>query len=72
MAHYERSLSLALPPGQSAFLWGPRKAGKSTLLRARFPDSARFDLLDARLLLEFTRAPWRRFLERLWAGELID
>lgn len=59
MAHYERSLRLTLPPGQSAFLWGPRKVGKSTLLRARFPDSACFDLLDARLLLEFTRAPWR-------------
>lgn len=59
MAHYERILSLALPPGQSAFLWGPRKSGKSTLLRAQFPDSPRFDLLDARLLLEFTRAPWR-------------
>ena len=57
MAHYERALQLTLPPGQSAFLWGPRKAGKSTLLRAQFPDSARFDLLDARLLLEFTRAP---------------
>ncbi len=59
MAHYERLLRLTLPPGQSAFLWGPRKAGKSTLLRARFPDSARFDLLDTRLLLEFARAPWR-------------
>ena len=59
MAHYERILRLTLPPGQSAFLWGPRKAGKSTLLRAQFPDSARFDLLDTRLLLEFTRAPWR-------------
>ena len=59
MAHYRRALRLTLPPGQSAFLWGPRKAGKSTLLRAQFPDSARFDLLDTRLLLEFTRAPWR-------------
>ena len=55
---YQRTLLLDLPPGQSAFLWGPRKTGKSTLLRHQFPDSARFDLLDTRLLLEFTRAPW--------------
>ncbi|MDE2926045.1 MAG: DUF4143 domain-containing protein [Acidobacteriota bacterium] len=39
-------------------MWGPRKTGKSTLLRRRFPHSARFDLLDTRLMLEFTRAPW--------------
>ncbi|MDE0108255.1 MAG: DUF4143 domain-containing protein [Bryobacterales bacterium] len=55
---YERILSLELPKGQSAFLWGPRKTGKSTLLRQRFPDAVRFDLLDTRLLLEFTRSPW--------------
>ncbi len=55
---YERILRLELPKGQSAFLWGPRKTGKSTLLRERFPDAVRFDLLDTRLLLEFTRSPW--------------
>lgn len=55
---YARTLAIELPRGQSAFLWGARKTGKSTLLRRRFPLSARFDLLDTRLLLEFTRAPW--------------
>ena len=63
---YKRSLSLDLPPGQSAFLWGPRKTGKSTLLRQRFPDAARFDLLDTRLLLDLTRSPWS-LVERLSA-----
>ena len=63
---YERILSLELPKGQSAFLWGPRKTGKSTLLRERFPDAVRFDLLDTRLLLEFTRRPWA-LAERLAA-----
>ena len=58
MAAYRRILDLTLPRGQSAFLWGPRKTGKSTLLRQSFPRSARFDLLDTRLLLELTRAPW--------------
>ena len=55
---YARSLGIELPRGQSAFLWGARKTGKSTLLRRRFPLSASYDLLDTRLLLEFTRAPW--------------
>ncbi|MCY4440604.1 MAG: DUF4143 domain-containing protein [Deltaproteobacteria bacterium] len=58
MPEYARSLDIDLPRDQSAFLWGPRKTGKSTLLRRRFPQSARFDLLDTRLMLEFTRAPW--------------
>ena len=57
--HYQRLLDIDLPERQSAFLWGPRKVGKSTLLRQRFPQAARFDLLDTRLLLELTRAPWR-------------
>ena len=55
---YPRTLRIDLPPGQSAFLWGPRKTGKSTSLQQHFPDAARFDLVDTRLLLEFTRAPW--------------
>ena len=63
---YPRTLGIELPSGQSAFLWGPRKTGKSTLLRQQFARSARFDLLDTRLLLEFTRAPWT-FAERVRA-----
>ena len=58
MVIYDRHLRIALPQGRSAFLWGPRKTGKSTFLRQRFPRAVRFDLLDTRLLLEFTRAPW--------------
>ena len=58
MGFYRRELRFDLPPGQSAFLWGARKTGKSTLLAQRFPDSARFDLLDTRTLLTFTREPW--------------
>ncbi len=55
---YARELKIDLPPGQSAFLWGARKTGKSTLLQRQFPESIRFDLLDTRLMLEFTREPW--------------
>ena len=68
--HYSRTLRLDLPRGQSAFLWGPRKTGKSTLLRGLFPKAARFDLLDTRLLLEFTRAPWA-FSERVAAFDQV-
>lgn len=66
MSLYARELGLELPAGQSAFLWGPRKVGKSTLLAQRFPDSARFDLLDTRTLLQFMREPWT-FAERVLA-----
>ncbi|MDE0680163.1 MAG: AAA family ATPase [Gammaproteobacteria bacterium] len=58
MGLYSRELGLDLPAGQSAFLWGPRKVGKSTLLAQRFSDSARFDLLDTRTLVQFIREPW--------------
>ena len=66
MVLYRRTLPLDLPARQSAFLWGPRKVGKSTLLAGRFESSARFDLLDTRVLVEFTRAPWT-FSERVMA-----
>ena len=66
MGAYRRELRLDLPARQSAFLWGPRKTGKSTLLAKRFPHSARFDLLETRTFLEFTREPWL-FAERVLA-----
>ncbi|HEY4596997.1 MAG TPA: AAA family ATPase, partial [Thermoanaerobaculia bacterium] len=42
---------------QSAFLWGPRKTGKSTYLRSAFPSSVTFDLLQTDLMLELTKRP---------------
>ena len=55
---YNRKLKIDVPQGLSAFLWGPRKTGKSTLLKQQFPDSAYFDLLDTNLMVELTGAPW--------------
>ena len=52
-----RILTIDLPPKQSAFLWGPRKTGKSTYLKKQFPESVVYDFLDTDLFLEFSRRP---------------
>jgi predicted AAA+ superfamily ATPase len=53
-----RLLKIKLPKGQSAFLWGPRKTGKTTFLRQTFPDSLSYDLLQTDLFLEFVKRPF--------------
>ena len=53
-----RLLKIKLPKGQSAFLWGPRKTGKTTFLRAAFPDSLSYDLLKTDLFLELVKRPF--------------
>ena len=50
-------MRISLPARQSAFLWGPRKTGKSTYLRSVFPESLTFDLLQTDLMLEFAKRP---------------
>jgi uncharacterized protein len=66
--NYTRALSISLPGGgQSAFLWGARKTGKSTLLQHLFPDSMWFDFLDTHLYLELSKEPWL-LRERILAG----
>jgi len=57
MASILRILNLALPPGQSAFLWGPRKTGKSTYLKERYPQSLVYNFLNTELVLEFAKRP---------------
>jgi len=52
-----RILNINLPLRQSAFLWGPRKTGKSTYLKAKFPDSLVYDFLKTDLFLEFSKRP---------------
>lgn len=56
---FVRTLDLELPPGQSAFLWGARQTGKSTLLRERFPHVPYFDLLDFDTRFKFATRPSR-------------
>jgi predicted AAA+ superfamily ATPase len=57
MESIDRVLRISLPKHQSAFLWGPRKTGKSTFLRSVFPDSLTFDLLQTDLMLELAKRP---------------
>jgi predicted AAA+ superfamily ATPase len=52
-----RMLKIELPKRQSAFLWGPRKTGKSTFLKKNFPDSLFIDLLDTDRQLEYLKRP---------------
>jgi len=66
MEQIRRILAINLPANQSAFLWGPRKTGKTTFLKKHFPQSIFYDFLLTDTFLEFTRAPFL-FRERLLA-----
>jgi len=57
MSDIQRILNIQLPPGQSAFLWGPRKTGKSTYLKKAYSNSLYFDFLKTDLALELTKRP---------------
>ncbi|MBI2346453.1 MAG: ATP-binding protein [Deltaproteobacteria bacterium] len=45
----KRLLKIDATRHQAFFLWGPRKTGKTTLLRAQFPDARWYDLLNTDL-----------------------
>lgn len=55
--YYQRLLKIKLPKKQSAFLWGARKTGKSTLLKHLFPDAPYYDLLKSDLFLMLLKEP---------------
>src|SRR6266516_164246 len=55
---FRRFLDLpALAAARSFFLLGPRQTGKSTLLRASFPEALFLDLLDARTFRSLAASP---------------
>lgn len=58
MTDLKRYLDLSLPVGQSAFLWGPRKAGKSTFLKKLYPNAPYYDLLNSSVYLRLLDAPY--------------
>jgi len=53
----ERILEIKLPQNRSAFLWGPRKTGKTTLLKQKFKDALWIDLLDYNIYFELNKNP---------------
>ena len=57
MVNICRGLDIELEQGQSAFLWGPRKVGKSTFLKQAFPHSVVYDFLRTDLVLDLMRDP---------------
>jgi predicted AAA+ superfamily ATPase len=72
IAEIPRALEVAVVPNPvkgsgAAFLLGPRKTGKTTLLKQRFPDATYFDLLDTELAAELAVRP-RTLRERLLAA----
>ena len=61
---FKRTLQLPSSGTETFFLWGPRQAGKTTLLRATYPDALWIDFLKAE--------DYRRYLQNpeLLRGEL--
>ena len=57
MSYIKRILNIELPKQQSAFLWGPRKTGKSTYLKNRFPQSKVYDFLKTDFFIEVSKNP---------------
>lgn len=55
----KRIQTLDIPQNRSAFLWGPRKTGKTTLLKQQFPKACWIDLLDYDLFMLLSRSPKR-------------
>jgi uncharacterized protein len=54
---YKRNLQLPARPTQSFFLWGARQTGKTTLLKASYPDALRIDLLKTDEFMRYAKEP---------------
>jgi len=52
-----RALDLRLPRGRSAFLWGPRRVGKSYWIREHLPGAPLIDLLQSDVYGEYASRP---------------
>jgi predicted AAA+ superfamily ATPase len=54
---FKRSLRLPAPGTETFFLWGPRQTGKTTLLKAAYPDAYWIDLLKAEEYRHYLQNP---------------
>lgn len=57
MSQIKRILDIDIEPGQSAFLWGIRQAGKSSYLHSKFPNAVYYDLLKQDLYTRLLKEP---------------
>jgi len=57
MVKMKRILDIKLPQWQSAFLWGPRKTGKTTYLKEKFSQSIYYDFLKTDLFFDLSKNP---------------
>lgn len=59
MERAKRFYPLEFPKGQSIFLLGPRKTGKTTFLKQNFPGSLYIDLLQTEIARKYSSRPER-------------
>src|SRR3990167_1101530 len=53
----KRLFNLKLPPHKSAFLWGPRKVGKTHWIRNNLPQATLIDLLKTDVFADYASRP---------------
>jgi len=46
LSEFKRELKIDIDGNNASFLWGPRKVGKTTILRQQFPNAKFYDLLN--------------------------
>ena len=59
LVNLKRLLKADIPQGQSIFLFGPRKTGKSTYIKNHFPKSIYYDLLKTDEYLRLSKEPYQ-------------
>jgi predicted AAA+ superfamily ATPase len=67
--YIKRYLKVDLPEGQSCFLWGARKTGKSTYLKEKFPDAISINLLQADTYQKYSQNPEKLREELIAKGD---
>jgi predicted AAA+ superfamily ATPase len=70
----KRLIDIKLPAGQSGFLWGPRKTGKTYWLNSQFEKQPRIDFLKSEVFAEYASQPslLRERFENVEGPVLID
>lgn len=57
MERFERLLNISLPANKSAFLWGPRKVGKSYWIKEHLKDAIVIDFLKTDVFADYISRP---------------